>query len=208
MYGGFGGFSDNMMGGFFPSPQKNKPSVAEPSARDVQGLMPVTIKMIIEATLHAEGSESNAVMRFHNNHEASQVEILAQVIVAETITDQMFAKYILDDGTGTIVCKRFIDADRLASHTRESIPIGKFVRVIGPFRRFGSESYINAHRIEQVRNLDDISRHRIEVIHTMLQLNGLLDESQGSGAVSMHTASITSASEISSRPHESMSAFH
>ena len=214
-FGGFGGFGD-MMGGFFPSPQKpgggSSPArisrTAEfgaPGGRDVQGLIPVTIKMILEASSQGEGSDVNSILRFHGNHEASQVEIIGLVEAAETLNDQMFARYVVDDGTGKLICKKFIENTMASRDPPSKISVGKFVRVIGPFRRFGAESYINAHRLEEVRVLDDITRHRIEVIHAMLQLNGNLDESQHSGAVSMQSASMTSASDFAPRHQESMS---
>ena len=220
MYGGFGGFND-MMGGFFPSPQKqgalsaSRPPPAEIASRDVQGLVPVTVKMVLEAATFSQGDGAsdhiNSVMRFHGNHEASQVEIIGQVDAAELLGDQMFAKYIIDDGTGRIVCKKFIEPEKNLSYrgsSPEIVAVGKFVRVIGPFRRFGSESYINANRLEEVRVLDDITRHRIEVIHAMLQLNGQLNESSthsSSGFASIQSTSITSASDlVATRPQESM----
>ena len=218
-FGGFGGFADNMgggggggfLGGFFPSPQKagggggfgNSPSHGgmmgkAPSTRDVQGLLAVTIKMVLEAAAHSD--EGNTV-RFHGGSEASLVELVGQVDSVDE-SEQMFARYVIDDGTGKIVCKKFVEADSAASREAR-VPAGSFVRVIGPFRRFGSESYINAHKVEKVKNLDDIARHRIEVVHTMLQVGGQLDEAP-SGAVSAVSASMSSVTAPSELYRESM----
>lgn len=209
-FGGFGGFGGDAqagggyLGGFFASPQKtagggfNSPQggARAPSTRDQQGLMAVTVKMVTEAVA-SETGEGNTV-RFHNGQEASLVELVGQVELVDD-SEQMFAKYVIDDGTGRVVCKKFIDADK-AGMLR--VPVGKFVRVVGPFRRFGAESYLNAHKVEEIRNLDEISRHRIEVIHTMLQLNGHLDDS---GAVSgMHASMSSVPSDLPPMYHESM----
>lgn len=220
-FGGFGGFDQQdqgppppgggggFLGGFFPSPQKagggHSPSMGRKeqssSSRDVQGLVAATIKMVLDAAASADGAEAN-VVRLHGHHEASMVELVGQVEAVDD-SEQMFARYVIDDGTGKMVCKKFVDAEKQRD---VRVAVGKFVKVIGPFRRFGSESYVNAHRVEEVRNLDDIARHRIEVIHTFLQLTGQLDEN--SGAVSgMHASmsSVNAPSEMNYR--ESMSLF-
>ena len=156
----------------------------------------MTIKMVTEAA-GTEGGDSN-VVRFHNGQEASLIELVGQVEAVDD-SEQMFAKYVIDDGTGKMVCKKFIDADKVGM---PRVAVGKYVRVIGPFRRFGAESYVNAHKVEEIRNLDEISRHRIEVVYTMLQLNGNLEEG---GAVSGMHASMSSVTAPSDMMyHESM----
>ena len=177
------------MGGFFPSPPKG--GGASPSrsfgTRDLQGLMAVTVKMVIE---QAADGEANC-MRFHGGSEASLVELVGQVEACEM--DQMFMKYVLDDGTGRLTCKRFVDPEKLRRGMDEGkIPVGKFVRIVGLFRRFGSDNFVTAHRVEEIRNLDEIARHRIEVVHTFVQLSG------GNGAVSAGSAQASTDYSVSS----------
>jgi hypothetical protein len=203
-FGGFGGFESStlggagFMGGFFPSPQKqggggNSPMQAPRrdtvSSRDTQGLMAVTVKMVLEGS--SEMSDSN-LLKFHGNHEASMIELIGQVENVED-SDNMYLRYVIDDGTGRMVCKKLIEQDRPRDTSR--VFPGRFVRVVGSFRHFGSETYVNAHKIEEVVNLDDISRHRIEVAYTMLQLSGQLGEDPASGVVSGMHASVSSARE-------------
>jgi hypothetical protein len=206
-FGGFGGFGGQdtaapapggFLGGFLASPQKgggNSPLGGRrdgppSSSRDNQGLLAVTVKMINDASSSADFSDSS-LLRFHGNHEASMLELVGQVESVDE-SEGMYQRYTIDDGTGKLVCKRLMEtaarSDRIAP--------GRFIRVVGSYRHFGNETYVNAHKIEEIRNLDEISRHRIEVIHTMLQLTGQMDEF--SGAVSgMHAS-------ISSVPTESM----
>jgi hypothetical protein len=218
-FGGFGGFGDyqaatapaggGFMGGFFPSPQKGEggnisPAGGavrrmEPSSRDLQGLMSVTIKMVLEQSMNQDGADAggSGTLRFHNGHEASLLEIVGQVESVEI--EPVSMRYVVDDGTGKVVCKKFLDNDpiRGSMHAPDlsRAEVGKFVRVIGPFRRYANESFITAHRVEEIANLDEISRHRIEVIHTYLMLTNALSKSGGdvSGAVSssssVHVAS-------------------
>jgi replication factor A2 len=209
--GGFGGFSGfggqeaqggggGFLGGFFASPQKGgepgsplggrKDGAPVSYSRDTQGLMSVTIKMIMDASTQMDTGDSN-LLRFHGNHEASMVELVGQVESVDE-SEGMYLRYLVDDGTGKITCKRLIESDRVGVSRMSSdrSAVGKYVRVIGSYRHFGNETYINAHKVEDIRNLDEISRHRIEVVHTMLLLTGQLDES--SGAVSGMHASMSS----------------
>jgi hypothetical protein len=203
--GGFGGFSgfDNtsggggggFLGGFFTSPQKNdggnsplgggmRPA-SSTTSRDSQGLMAVTVKMITDSANQMEVSDSN-LLRFHGNREASTIELIGQVESVEE-SEGMYLRYMIDDGTGRMVCKKLIEPNGIPY----KIQIGKFARVVGSYRHFGSETYIHAHKVDEIRSLDEVSRHRVEVVHTMLLLTGQLDDSISSGAVSGAHASIS-----------------
>lgn len=220
-FGGFGGFETTsavqstgmggggFLGGFFPSPQKQGGGLSplgggqqrreNYTSRDTQGLISVTVKMVLDASSQMDTSDSN-LLRFHGNHEASMIELVGQVESVED-SENMYLRYVVDDGTGKMVCKRLIEPDRPRDESR--VFPGKFVRVVGSFRHFGSETYVNAHKIEEIRQLDDISRHRIEVIHTMLLLSGQLGEEGSSGAVSGVHASMSSVPS-DFQPRESM----
>lgn len=195
--GGFGGFSgfdqgtsnNQYMGGFFPSPSRGgaPPSPLGAASRDLQGLMAVTVKMVQEQAL-----EEGSCMRFHGGHEASLVELVGQV--ESTEIDQMFMKYVVDDGTGRIACKKFIDPEK----SKAMLPVGTFVRVIGLFRRFGADNFITAHRVEALANLDEIARHRIEVVHTFVQLKSSQGGTVSAAGSAVHT-------DYSSSAHNSAS---
>ena len=218
-FGGFGGFGDEggggggFLGGFMPAGNSPKKSFetggqfvggggganTSLSSRDQQGLMSVTIKMVIEQSMSSEGGDSaSGVLRFHNGHEATMLEIVAQVESVET--EQVFLKYLLDDGTGKIVCKKYLETDpmRAASAINHNIYPGKFVRVIGPFRRYANESFITAHRVEEITNLDELARHRIEVIHTYLLLNNMMGNSES--LVGGHSGAVSSSSSVHFQP--------
>ena len=206
-FGGFGGFggqdtaappAGGFLGGFFASPQKGEGSTSPmgrregptSSSRDNQGLLSVTIKMISDASSNSDFPDSS-LLRFHGNHEASMLELVGQVESVDE-SEGMYQRYVVEDGTRKLVCKRLIETSR-----GDRISPGRFVRVIGSYRHFGNETYVNAHKIEEIRNLDEISRHRIEVIHTMLLLTGQLDESSSAAVSGMHAS-------LSSVPTESM----
>ena len=176
-FGGFAGFDAAPAGGFFPSPSKSGAVAVGGVSRDLQGLMAVTVKMV-----HEQAGEESNCMRFHHSHEASLIELVGQVESFEI--DQMFFKYVIDDGTGRITCKKFVEPDKVP---KPGVAVGKFVRVIGLFRRFGSDNFITAHRVEEVTHLDDIARHRIEVVHTFCVL-----EPPRSGAVSAASVHVSS----------------
>jgi hypothetical protein len=198
-FGGFGGFNDGggFLGGFLPSPQKNggnSPTSGftrrpgETTARDLQGLMSVTIKMLLEES--ATGDTESTSVRFHGDHDASLVELVGQV---ESVSrEHVFVKYIIDDGTSKIACKKYVDQD--SPNSGVTVNVGKFVRVVGAFRRFGAEVSVTAHRVDEITKLDEIARHRIEVIHTFLLLTGRLAEASGAVSNASVNAYTTSSS--------------
>jgi len=238
-FGGFGGFGGDMMGGaggqqqsgggylggFFPSPHKGdgghiSPTSGgmkrtEPAARDLQGLMAVTAKMVIEQANTQDGMDtgSSGILRFHQGHEASLLELVGQVESVDS--DSGLLRYVVDDGTARVICKKYVDTDPMRSVVsitdNKKIDVRKWVRVIGPFRRYANEAFLTAHRIEEITNLDDIARHRIEVIHTFLNLTSAFnhgaatkEEHMNIGAVSS-TSSVNFTSDHGMRPNNSES---
>jgi RPA family protein len=113
--------------------------------------------------------------------------------------DSGLLRYVIDDGTGKLVCKKYMDTDPMrGGYGTESkrVETGKYVRVVGPFRRYGNESFLTAHRIEEITNLDEIARHRIEVIHTYL----LLTDGLSRGA-DHNSAAVSSSSSVQYTTH-------
>jgi len=60
----------------------------------------------------------------------------------------------------------------------QKIQIGKFVRVVGPLRRFGHDVFITAHKVEEISHPDEISRHMIAVAYTFVILTDVESQNQ------------------------------
>ncbi|KAF4651347.1 replication factor A protein 2 [Perkinsus olseni] len=214
-YGGFGGFGGTQGGGgfggggmtqgmagggggFYNSP--NRQSVGgfgsapispgtgrgktDFSARESMGLIPVTAAMINNAMNEMEVGDIN--FKFHGK-EASMVEIVGAVIDIQRRTDSGI-EYTIDDGTGCVQAKRFVDSSLSAmtgAPPTDDIQVGQYVSVVGRLRRLNVESNINAHHIEVLSTPDRIAYHMIAVAHAMVMLTDEIPKMkaalQGSG---------------------------
>jgi replication factor A2 len=73
--------------------------------------------------------------------------------------------YKLDDGTGTIEVKQWIDVDD--SVQRERIEDNAYVRVWGKLNKFNNKKHIGAHFVRPITDMNEISYHLLEatVVH-------------------------------------------
>ncbi|KAH9760070.1 Replication protein A 32 kDa subunit A [Citrus sinensis] len=90
-------------GGFMPSqpPQSADYPSSTARSRDSQGLVPVTVKMISEAS-HSGDDKSNFMI---NGLEITNVTLVGLVYNKEERASDV--NFTLDDGTGRVVCKRW-----------------------------------------------------------------------------------------------------
>ncbi|XP_027331819.1 replication protein A 32 kDa subunit A isoform X3 [Abrus precatorius] len=109
-------------GGFMASQPShlNDSSPAPPKSRETQGLVPVTVKQISEA--YQSGDEkSNFVI---NGVDLNNVTLVGMVYeIAERNTDVSFT---LDDGTGRIKCRRWVNETFDTKEMEEVMPVTNF----------------------------------------------------------------------------------
>ncbi|KAF4688518.1 replication factor A protein 2 [Perkinsus olseni] len=191
--GGFGGggMTQGMAGGgggFYNSPNRRTTTERygfyDFSARESMGLIPVTAAMINNAMNEMEVGDIN--FKFHGK-EASMVEIVGAVIDIQRRTESGI-EYTIDDGTGCVQAKRFVDSSLSAmtgAPPTDDIQVGQYVSVVGRLRRLNVESNINAHHIEVLSTPDRIAYHMIAVAHAMVMLTDEIPKMkaalQGSG---------------------------
>ncbi|XP_037495269.1 replication protein A 32 kDa subunit A isoform X6 [Jatropha curcas] len=125
-------------GGFMPS-QSTQLTDSSPSpakGRDSQGLVPLTVKQISQAS-HSGDEKSNFVV---DGVDVTNVTVVGMVFdKAVKVTDVSF---IVDDGTGRIGCRRWVN-ENLDTTEMETI--------------------------QPVTNFDEVTFHFIDCIHTHLQ---------------------------------------
>ncbi|KAM6590778.1 replication protein A 32 kDa subunit A isoform X1 [Cannabis sativa] len=160
--------SDNpspFSGGGFMSSQSSQLADAGPSpakSRDSHGLIPVTVKQISEAH-HSGDEKSNFVI---NGVEAANVTLVGMVSdKTERNTD---VSLFLDDGTGRIKCRRWVN-ENFDAKEMEGIENGMYVRVNGHVKIFQGTRQLVAFSVRPVSNFDEVSFHFIECIHNYLQ---------------------------------------
>ncbi|KAG7037548.1 Replication protein A 32 kDa subunit A [Cucurbita argyrosperma subsp. argyrosperma] len=147
-------------GSGFTSSQTNDSSLSK--SRETPGVVPVTVKQISEAS-HPGEEKANFVI---NGVDITNVTIVGKVSEkAERNTDITF---IVDDGTGRIGCKRWVN-DTFDTKQMDEIQDGMYVRVIGHLKIFQSNKQIFAFSVRPVTNFDEITFHFIECIHDHLR---------------------------------------
>ncbi|TVY87904.1 Replication factor A protein, partial [Lachnellula willkommii] len=101
-------------------------------------LRPVTIKQLIEA----------------------QITFVGQI---NSISSQATnTTYKLDDGTGLIEVKQWIDADAISDPTKQLPKEGEYLRVWGRIKAFNNKRHIAVHVLRPITNFNEISCHLLE----------------------------------------------
>ncbi|XP_050936916.1 replication protein A 32 kDa subunit B-like isoform X1 [Cucumis melo] len=129
-------------GGFMPSQTTQAPdhSFSPAKNRDVQALLPLTVKQINDAFLSSD-DKSNFVI---DGVDVNNVKLVGMVRNrAGRITDVTFA---LDDGTGRIDCSKWVN-EAADSNEVEGILDGMYVRVHGHLKSFQGKRTLNVFSI-------------------------------------------------------------
>ncbi|GMN39815.1 hypothetical protein TIFTF001_009053 [Ficus carica] len=137
---------------------EERDGVLDLAGRDTHGLIPVTVKQISEAD-HSGDEKANFVI---NGIEAANVTLVGMVFEkTERNTDVSF---FLDDGTGRIQCRRWVN-ESFDAREMEGIQDGMYVRVNGHLKIFQGSRQLGAFSVRPVTKFDEISFHFIECIH-------------------------------------------
>ncbi|KAI0968952.1 replication protein A, subunit RPA32 [Xylaria arbuscula] len=157
-YGATGGDDG---GGFMWGSQGGSQSAVKPI--NDESLRPVTIKQIIDAEPSYAGDASFRI----DGLDVKQVTIVGQVRVINQQTTNI--TYKIDDGTGTIEVKQWLDADKQespeASHTFKE---EDYVRVWGRLKSFSNKRHVGAHVIKPVRDFNEVNYHLLEATYVHL----------------------------------------
>jgi replication factor A2 len=146
------------------------PGSSASSRSSAQTLTQVTIHQLLTATQNTS-DESFRVDR----KELQQVSFVGLILKAET--SETVLSYEIDDGTGTIQVKYWIDRE---IPTTQSWREGFYVRVFGHLRSFTERSVV-AFKLMDIPDLNEITYHFLEVLALHLQ------QTRGGGAAAAQT---------------------
>lgn len=187
-YGGMDVMSGEMGGGGFmgsygDAGASTPKSTEKKASKDRQSLIPCTVKQL----LSAEQDVSNDTYKV-DNAELHVVRIMGTVeIVDEHATN---VNYRVNDGTGAIECKYWMEKDSAASTGKQELcnPYS-FVRVEGSLRVYEGKKHIFVYNIKVVDDFDEMTHHFLDVILTHnVHTRGPIP---GSKAASATSASLT-----------------
>ncbi|KAL3869242.1 hypothetical protein ACJMK2_041949 [Sinanodonta woodiana] len=179
--GGFQGYGGDHSGGGYTSPGAGgfgTPQPDEKRARSrIQSLMPCTVAQILTATQTEDKF-------FSGPNEISQVTFVGLVrSVNETPTR---LDYEIDDMTGPpLEVKQFVDNDDTVPDNEkvQAMRENTYVRVCGNVRAFGGKRNIVAFKITPVTDMNELTYHILEVIHSSVALSKMHNQPDGGMAL-------------------------
>lgn len=137
-------------------------------------LRPVTIKQLDDLEEAYPGADF-----IIDGHPITQVTIVGQVRAVNPQPTNI--TYKIDDGTGTIDVKKWVDAD----NADDSVPqyaLDQYVRVWGRLKSFNQKRHIGAHFIRAIEDANEVNYHVLESTYVHLYYTkGPLGSSQQNG---------------------------
>lgn len=160
-YGAQGGMSG---GGFMPGSQSDSPTAKRTYGKDT--LRPVTIKQLLDA--HHPHPDAEYFMI--DGAEATQITFVGQIRNISQQTTNV--TYKLDDGTGIIEVKVWVDAEAFGNpddpSNQKPKPVEQgYARVWGRMKVFGNKRHVGANIIRPIQDYNEIQYHLLEatVVH-------------------------------------------
>ncbi|KAL2070574.1 hypothetical protein VTL71DRAFT_13600 [Oculimacula yallundae] len=165
-----GGFMGGSQQGSQDSPGGNKTYGKET-------LRPVTIRQIIDA----QQPHPDADFKI-DNAEITQLTFIGQINqISSQATNTTFK---LDDGTGLIEVKQWVDTDADPEAAKDLPKEGEYLRVWGRLKAFNNKRHVGAHMIRPVKDFNEIGYHLLEATAVHLYFTrGPLDANGAGGAV-------------------------
>ncbi|CAI5506076.1 unnamed protein product [Closterium sp. Naga37s-1] len=170
---GGGGASQFGGGGFMPTTPGppggagGAAGVYSPNAggrrpNNVNTLFPVTVREIANAGVRDTTENS----LFINGHDATNMVLVGKV--ARRDDHETDVSIVLDDSTGKIEVRRWIDRDTNELATLETVRPGAYVRVHGHVRLQNNKRYVIAHAVRPVTDFNEVTFHFLDAIFVYL----------------------------------------
>ncbi|KAL9124388.1 MAG: hypothetical protein Q9217_006275, partial [Psora testacea] len=175
-YGAQGGADG---GGFMGASQSGSQGGAGKGTYGKDTLRPVTIKQVLDAQQPHPDAEFKI-----DDVEITQVSFVGQIRNISSQTTNI--TYKLDDGTGTIEVKQWVDADVTnnmdidgagAAPSKPKLIENEWARVWGRLKAFNNRRHVGAHVIRPIMDKMDITYHLLEATYVHLYfIRGPLDQ--------------------------------
>ncbi|KAL2131534.1 hypothetical protein VTI74DRAFT_4911 [Chaetomium olivicolor] len=156
---GYGAQGGDDGGGFMSGSQQASQSERKSYADDT--LRPVTIKQLVDC----KEAYPNADLAV-DGIPTTQVTIVGQV--REVKPQTVHVTYKIDDGTGVIEVKKWVDPEKPDS--TPSFAPDTYVRVFGRFGSFNGRKNISAHHIRAIEDFNEVNYHMLEATYVHLCL--------------------------------------
>ncbi|KAI9649871.1 Replication factor A protein 2 [Ciborinia camelliae] len=118
-------------------------------------LRPVTIKQILDAVQPHPDADFKI-----DGSEVTQLSFVGQVHSISTQTTNN--TYKLDDGTGLIEVKQWIDSEAEPENAKPVPQEGQYIHVWGRLKSFHDKRHVGAHIIRPVTDMNEVTYHGLE----------------------------------------------
>ncbi|KAH7080360.1 replication protein-like protein A 32 kDa subunit [Paraphoma chrysanthemicola] len=174
---GAGGGGGGGGGGFIPGDaSQQSPGGRRDHTQD--SLRPVTIKQLLDAHLEPGGNDT------------FKLTCVGQIRNISTQTTN--TTYRLDDGTGSIEVKQWVDADTVdqTNPTKAKLIEGAYCRAWGKLKSFNDRRSISAQVIRPVEDMNEVSYHLLEAtsVHLFFTRGPPGGANAGAGAAAVNGA--------------------
>ncbi|CZR63456.1 probable replication protein A subunit [Phialocephala subalpina] len=162
-YGYGGGYSTTSYGeqgganggGFMGGSQQGSQEGGGSKTYGKDTVRPVTIKQILEA--HQPHPDSDFKI---DGSEVTQLSFVGQIhSIASQTTNHTFQ---IDDGTGLVDVKQWIDSDQDPEHVRPLPKEGEYIHVWGRLKAFNNKRHVGAHVIRPITDFNEVSMVLLE----------------------------------------------
>jgi len=150
-------------GGFSNDNPTNTPKKSQyRSGANKQSLLPLTIRQLLTSAQ----SHTDDIFKV-DGRELAQITIVG--LITSVHEQSTFLNYWVDDGTGKIEVRLWLDQDDNDFTTQKSAwREGVYVRVVGHLRSFNGVRSIVGFRIQPIHDFNEITFHLLEVIYVHL----------------------------------------
>lgn len=174
-YGAQGGDDS---GGFLAGGSQQGSQSGGGKAYQDESLRPVTVKQILEAEEAFSGADFKI-----DGSPVTQITFVGQVRSVNPQSTNITFK--IDDGTGQIEVKKWIDAEK-QDDANPGFDVDAHVRVWGRLKSFSNKRHVGAHVIRPVTDYNEVNYHLLEATYVHLfytrgPLNGSNNNNNTSG---------------------------
>ncbi|EAQ88020.1 hypothetical protein CHGG_04639 [Chaetomium globosum CBS 148.51] len=148
-------------GGFMAGSQQGSQSGGSGRNYADDTLRPVTIKQLVDCKEPYPGSELAV-----DGLPTTQVTLVGQV--RSSTVQSIYTTYRIDDGTGLIDVKKFVDSDR--PDTAVTFAPDTYVRVFGRLMSYNGKRTVTAHNIRAIDDFNEVNYHLLEATYVHLAL--------------------------------------
>ncbi|KZF23127.1 replication protein A, subunit RPA32 [Xylona heveae TC161] len=162
---GYGNYQNNAGGGGFMNNGsqgigENSPGGSASKTYGKDTLRPVTIKQIIDA----QQAHPDADFKV-DGVEVTQLTFVGQIRNISTQTTNI--TYKIDDGTGTVEVKQWVDSDVVnsmdtATDAKPKLMENSYARVWGKLKSFSGKRHVGAHIIRPITDHNEVQYHLLE----------------------------------------------